>query len=173
MFDYIHALDITQLNLNLFCNNMAAAAAVGEIAGIAGLIGNIYGAIGRHVTGKAALKALLNRYRYRLDRDQNYLQRGFDLGDECQDRAMDLYEEFIITAEWLASKHIRLTGAHGPANRRWWKFPWKFSDRKKLDFEYFLEQIQHAHDKLLDCIQKSPPPLVSFFRFLVKIHHGS
>ncbi|CEJ61083.1 hypothetical protein PMG11_09626 [Penicillium brasilianum] len=140
----------------------AAAAAAGEIAGLTALIGNIYGAIRAHVTGKAALVALLKEYQLRLHEDEPSIKQGLNLR-HCQPHAMDLYGKSIVLAEWLASKHIKLTNTQGgPANRPWWKFRFKFSDRKKRDFETFLGKVQHASERLIDCVQSAPLVLIHF-----------
>jgi ABC-type sugar transport system ATPase subunit len=86
---------------------MTAAAAVGEIAGIAGLIGNIRNGIGNNVIGKSTLKALLLDYQSQLQQDQASIQHGLQLRS-CQSCAVNLYEKTVVLGEWLASEHIRL-----------------------------------------------------------------
>ncbi|KAK6812169.1 hypothetical protein RU639_012047 [Aspergillus parasiticus] len=134
---------------------MSATAAVGDIAGIATLIGQIYNSIGNHIIEKETLIMLLKDYEYRLIADQPYLARGLELR-HCQPHAMNLYEKFVLLGEWLAAKHIRLRNAQGSLlSRRRWKFPWKFSG-KRVVFQQFLDHVQHASDRLVDCVNGSP-----------------
>ncbi|KAB8223804.1 hypothetical protein BDV33DRAFT_200168 [Aspergillus novoparasiticus] len=135
---------------------MSATAAVGDIAGIATLIGQIYNAIGNHIIEKETLILLLKDYEYRLIADQAYLARGLELR-HCQPHAMNLYEKLVLLGEWLAAKHIRLRNAQGSLlSLRRWKFPWKFSGKKRVVFQQFLDQVQHASDRLVDCVNSSP-----------------
>ncbi|KAB8269961.1 hypothetical protein BDV30DRAFT_229430 [Aspergillus minisclerotigenes] len=132
---------------------MSATAAVRDIAGIATLIGQIYNAIGNHVIEKETLIMLLKDYEYRLIADQPYLARGLELR-HCQPHAMNLYEKLVLLGEWLAAKHIKLRNAQGGLlSRRRWKFPWKFSGKKRVVFQQFLYQVQHASDRLIDCLK--------------------
>ncbi|QMW31275.1 hypothetical protein G4B84_006656 [Aspergillus flavus NRRL3357] len=127
---------------------MSATAAVGDIAGIATLIGQIYNAMGNHIIEKETLIMLLKDYEYRLIADQPYLARGLELR-HCQPHAMNLYEKLVFLGEWLAAKHIKLRNAQGGLlSRRRWKFPWKFSGKKRVVFQQFLDQVQHASDSL-------------------------
>ncbi|RAQ56070.1 hypothetical protein COH20_010017 [Aspergillus flavus] len=135
---------------------MSATAAVGDIAGIATLIGQIYNAMGNHIIEKETLIMLLKDYEYRLIADQPYLARGLELR-HCQPHAMNLYEKLVLLGEWLAVKHIKLRNAQGGLlSRRRWKFPWKFSGKKRVVFQQFLDQVQHASDRLVDCVNSSP-----------------
>ncbi|KNG80554.1 hypothetical protein ANOM_011068 [Aspergillus nomiae NRRL 13137] len=135
---------------------MTAAAAVGDIAGIANLISQIYSAIGDHIIEKETLIMLLKDYEYRLTADQPFLARGLELR-HCQPHAMNLYEKLVLLGEWLAGKHIRLKYAQSSLlSTRRWRFPWKFSGKKRVVFQQFLGDIQHASDRLIDCVNSSP-----------------
>lgn len=143
------------ITLCWYCLSMAVAAAVGELTGIATLVGQIYQSIGSHLVNKDTLQALLGIYQFRLETDAPFIDRGLRLPD-CQPYAVNLYDEFLTLGKWLAAKHIRLRNAQGNLfTRRRWKFPSTFTGQKKDAFQYLLGRVQSASDKLIDCVQNS------------------
>jgi hypothetical protein len=80
------------------------AGAAGDVIAMAGLIGNTCNAIGGRVIEKDTLKSLLKFYQDRIENNARFIELGLQL----RHRGIDT---IICTAEWLASKHIKLANA--------------------------------------------------------------